>query len=327
MFRKSSAKENEIKQCTELTVGGEALIEGVMMRGKATYAIAVRKQDGSILVEKHPLLISPRYKKIKKTPILRGAIGIFESMRLGIKSLMYSAEIWEESEESEEDAGTDAGTGNDSEPSKPAKKNTLTEGAMIATVAVSMLFGIGLFILLPNLIVKLLGFNNGRAGDAIIYNILEGIIRVAFFLIYIFLVSRMKELKRVFQYHGAEHKTVYCYEHGEELTVENVRKYSTRHPRCGTALLFLVMLVSIIVFTLVGVYSTIINIILRVVLIPLVAGISYEIAKYSGKSESLVSRIVRAPGLMLQRLTALEPDDEQIEVAIAALKPVVESDS
>lgn len=291
------------------TVGGEALIEGVMMRGKSSYAIAIRKYDGSISVEKNPLAQAVILKKFRKLPIIRGAFGIFDSMKLGIKSLMYSAEAWED------------------ESDIKSEGNSLSEGAMIATVAVSILLGVGLFILLPNIIVKLLGFKKGSAGNNILYNIIEGIIRVTIFLIYIFFMSRMKDLKRVFQYHGAEHKSVFCYEDGKELTVENVRKYSTRHPRCGTAFLFIVMLVSIVIFTLVGVYSTLINIILRIVLIPLIAGISYELSRYSGKSNTLLSKVIRMPGLMLQKLTALEPDDSQIEVAIAALIPVIESES
>jgi uncharacterized protein YqhQ len=186
--------------------------------------------------------------------------------------------------------------------------------------------GIGLFILIPNLLASLLSFNKSTASGVIYYNLFEGVLRIAIFLGYIIMVSKMKDIARVFMYHGAEHKTIHCYEHEEELTVENVRKYTTRHPRCGTAFLFVVMIISILVFSLVGWGNIFINIIFRLLLLPLVAGLSYEVIKFAGRSDSTFSKIVSAPGLALQYFTTKEPDDSQIEVAIEALKNVIVED-
>lgn len=301
------------------SIGGEALIEGIMMRGKNNISIAIRKSDGDIMVEKRPLkTLSKRYK-IFKLPVLRGAVGIFETMILGVRALMYSAEFYELEEEEQ--------------PSKFDRflekifGDKLQDVAIYFSVVLAIGMGVGLFILLPNLVASFLNFNKNTASGVIYYNLFEGFIRVTLFLLYIVMVSRLKDVKRVFEYHGAEHKTIHCLEHEENLEVENVKKYTTRHPRCGTAFLFVVMIMSILFFSFVGWYSIIVNIVLRLLLIPVIAGISYEIIKLAGKSDSKWVQIVSSPGLALQRFTTSEPDGKQIEVAIAALKEVIDEDS
>jgi len=301
-------------------IGGEALIEGVMMRGPKEMAIAVRKADGEIVIEKKPLRTLASKHKFFKTPIIRGAVGMFESLVLGMKAIMRSAEFVDIEEE---------------ENDKPSKIDSFLEkvfGDKIQEIAIyisvifALMLGIGLFFLLPNFIAGLIKFNKDSFSGLLIYNLVEGVVRIGLFLGYIALVSKMKDIQRVFEYHGAEHKTIHCYEHGEELTVENVRKYTTRHPRCGTAFLFVVMIISILVFSFIGVHNMLINVISRLLLIPLVAGISYEVIKFAGRSCHPVIRLVSMPGLMLQRFTTREPDDKQIEVAIAALENVIVAD-
>ena len=299
------------------SIGGEALIEGVMMRGPESVAIAIRKPDGEIIIDKKPLnTLAMRYK-IFKAPIIRGMVGLLESMILGVKALMFSAEFVETE---------------DGETSKPSRfdgflqkvfGDKLQSAITYFSVILALAMGIGLFILLPNLLSGLLGFDKGTTAGQIYYNLVEGFLRVSLFFGYIVLISKLKDIQRVFQYHGAEHKTIHCYEHEEELTVENVRQYTTRHCRCGTAFLFIVMLVSILVFSFSGWHSIWMNILLRLLLIPLVAGISYEILKFAGKSNGKIMGIVSMPGLLLQKFTTQEPDDRQIEVAIVALNNVL----
>lgn len=300
-------------------IGGEALIEGVMMKGPDSIVIAVRKPDGEIHIDKKPYtMLSKRYS-VLKLPIIRGAVGIFESMVIGVRSLMYSAEFVDIEEEQAKPSKVDAFL-------ERLLGEKLQEAVIYFSVILAMLLGIGLFILLPNVIAGFMKFDKNSASGLIYYNLFEGVIRMVLFVGYIALISKLKDIQRVFQYHGAEHKTIHCYENDEELTVENVRKYSTRHPRCGTAFLLIVMIVSIFVFSFIGWHSILVNILSRLVLIPLIAGISYEIIKAAGRSTWKHIKYVNAPGLALQRFTTIEPDDGQIEVAIAALKGVVVED-
>jgi uncharacterized protein YqhQ len=302
------------------SIGGEALIEGVMMRGPDNIAIAIRKSDGEIIVEKKPIKPLARRHKFFKLPIVRGAVGIFESMIIGMRSLMYSAEFVDLEEEEQ------------TEPSKFEKfierlfGDKLFDVIIYASVIFALVFGVAVFMLLPNIIAGFLHFNKETALGLISYNLFEGVIRIILFISYIALVSKVKDIQRVFQYHGAEHKTIHCYENEEELTVDNVKKYTTRHPRCGTAFLFVVMIISILVFSFSGWYSTIVNVLLRVLLMPLVAGLSYEVIKFAGRSELKFMKLVSIPGLALQRFTTQEPDGSQIEVAIEALKNVLVED-
>ncbi len=300
--------------------GGEALIEGIMMKGKQNLAIAIRKSDGEIHLERKPVKSLSQKYKFLKWPVLRGAVGIIETMVLGVRSLMYSAEFFEIDEE-------------ESEPSKFDKfmekvfGEKLQDAIIYLSVIIAVGLGVGLFILLPNIIAELLGFNKNAGGSVVFYNLFEGLIRMTLFMGYIVLVSRLDDVRRVFEYHGAEHKTIHCYEHNEELTVDNVKKYTTRHPRCGTAFLFVVMIMSVFVFSIIGRHTMLINITLRLLLIPLIAGLSYEIIKFAGRSEASWVKIVTAPGLALQKFTTREPDAEQIEVAITALKEVIDNES
>jgi uncharacterized protein YqhQ len=294
--------ENTIKP---KAVGGQAVIEGVMMKGAEDYAIAVRKPDGEIIVSK--VKLKGNRKVISKIPIIRGIFAFVDSMVLGVKSLMYSAEFMEE-DEKEKDR-------------KPSRFDEFFEkNIILISVIISVAFSVGLFMLLPTVLV---GTLKGFIDNSLILNGIEGIVKIAIFLCYILAVSKMEDIKRVFEYHGAEHKTIFCYEHGEELTVENVRKYGRLHPRCGTSFLFIVMIVSILLFSLFKWPDLLTRLIIRILLVPFVAGISFEIIKWAGKSQSKLSCIVSTPGMWLQKITTKEPDDSQIEVAIEALKNVL----
>ncbi len=299
------------------TIGGQALIEGLLMMGPKNIAIAVRKPDGEIVIDKKPL---PAKTPITKVPFIRGCVNLFRQMVVGVKALMYSADFVELEDEADQ---------------KPSKVDAFIErifkdkgkdAVIYASVIFALALSVALFILLPNFLVSL--FRIDRAGSGVVFNnLLEGIIRVLIFLGYVYLATLLNDIKRVWQYHGAEHKTIYCYENGEALTVENVRKYSTKHPRCGTSFLFLVMIVSIIVFSFLGWHHPLINALLRILMIPVVAGIAYEILRFAGRhTDWLIMKIISAPGMAFQLLTTREPDDSQIEVAIAAMQNVLVED-
>ncbi|EOD01768.1 DUF1385 domain-containing protein [Caldisalinibacter kiritimatiensis] len=297
------------------SIGGQALIEGVMMKGPKHIAIAVRKPDGDIELKKQKLSTWSTKYKFLKIPFIRGSVALIEAMVIGVKSLMYSAEFYEEEE--------------DIEPSKFDKFlekifKDKTEDVMIYfSVFLSLLIAIGAFMLGPSFLAN---FLKTKINNSLILNLIEGFIRISIFLLYVYVVSRMDDIYRVFQYHGAEHKSIHCYEHGEELTVENARKYTTLHPRCGTSFLFNVMIISILVFSLFGWPNPLMRFISRIVMLPVIAGISYEINKVVGKSDSMIARIISYPGLMLQKLTTNEPDDSQLEVGLEALKAVLVED-
>ena len=294
----------------KINVGGQAVIEGVMMRAPRSVAIAVRRPSGEIVVRKELVVpLSERFP-IVKLPIVRGAVALFSSLIIGIKALNFSANEAMTEEEKDREGEKSGGE--------------LSSWAMAGTMAVAFGFGICLFFLVPLYLTKLMtpviGDNN------VVFNLVDGVIRVIVFLVYIWAISRMNDIQRVFQYHGAEHKSIFAYEAGEELTIENVQKYSRLHPRCGTSFLLIVMLVSIAVFSLIPkLWPFIFKAGSRIVLLPLIAGISYEFLKWSAKndSHSLVKMII-APGLALQRLTTREPDEQQLEVAIRSLNEALE---
>ncbi len=299
------------------TIGGQALLEGLMMMGPESIGIAVRKPDGEIVLDKKPL---PRKLPITKVPFVRGCVNLFRQMVVGVRALMYSADFVELEDDEEQ---------------KPSKVDAFIErifkdkgkdAVIYFSVIIALALSVGLFILLPNLLASLINIKKEGSG-VIFYNLFEGLIRILIFFSYIYLATLLNDIKRVWQYHGAEHKTIHCYENEDELTVENVRKYSTKHPRCGTSFLFLVMIVSIIIFSFVGWHSVLINALLRILMIPIVAGISYEILRFAGRhTDWLLMKIINAPGLLFQYLTTREPDDLQIEVAIVAMKSVLVND-
>ena len=295
----------------KIHVGGQAVIEGVMMRAPRSIAIAVRRPDGEIVVRKELVIpLSERFP-IVKLPVIRGAVALFTSLIIGIKALNFSAnEAMTEEEKNKEGAKEGGGE--------------LSSWAMAGTMTVAFGFGICLFFLLPLYMTKLLtpviGDNN------IVFNLVDGVIRVILFLLYIWAISRMKDIQRVFQYHGAEHKSIFTFEAGEELIVENVRRFSRLHPRCGTSFLLIVMLVSIAVFSLIPkLWPFYLKAGSRIILLPMIAGISYEFLKWSASNENhpLVKMII-TPGLALQRLTTREPDDSQLEVAIRSLNEALD---
>ena len=297
-------------------IGGQAVIEGVMMRGKTLYAMAVRNSSGDIVVEKEKIDGAVYTNPFFKLPIIRGIVSFVTSLVIGTKILMRSAEI----------AGDDIAE--DEEPSKFEKflqdkfGEKFNDILIYFSVAVSLIMGIAIFFLLPTFL--------GSFFKSLIptwaLGIIEGILRIVIFLIYIFIISRMKEIQRVFQYHGAEHKTINCYESGEELTVENIKKHTRLHKRCGTSFLFIVMLVSMVLFVFVRVDTIWLRMLSRLLFVPLVAGISYEIIRWAGSSDSPLVKIVSLPGFCIQKITTAEPDGKQIETAVAALKGVVEDD-
>ena len=292
-----------MKKCE---VGGQAVIEGVMMRGGKGQATAVRTPKNKIEVEFEKVLPITKRKKYLNIPFIRGVFILIDSLVTGIKTLNYSASFFEE----------------DEEPSKfeewlkrklGDKANDIIIGV---TLAFSMVLAMGLFIAIPTGIASIF---KGLGFTPIILNLIEAMIRISILLIYIYGISKMEDIYRVFQYHGAEHKTIFCYESEEKLTVENVKKFSRFHPRCGTNFLFLIMFVSIIIFTFTGWGNFAQRLILRIVLIPVVSGITYEIIRWLGKNDSSLAKVIAYPGLKLQELTTKEPDNDQIEVAIAAL--------
>ena len=281
-------------------IGGQAVIEGVMMKGKKGWTVAVRGPKGDIYIKRENLSELP---KILKLPILRGVIALYHALSLGIKAIEFSA-----SKAYEEDG------------------KSLSPLAIGLTIGVSILLGITLFILLPLYATKLLGSLFGSINESsVIFNIVDGIIRIIVFLSYIVAIGLWKEMRRIFEYHGAEHKVIHAYESGNELTINNIKDNSPLHPRCGTSFLLIVMIVSIFTFSFIPQdWSFLYKLLSRIILIPAIAGISFEVLKLSAKlRKNMVMHCLIQPGLLLQRLTTREPDDSQIEVAVRALQEVL----
>ena len=283
-------------------IGGQAVIEGIMMRNQDRYSIGVRKPDKSIEVKVEDYKSFIPCKTLTKIPFIRGVFNFIDSMVIGMKTLTYSASFYED----EEDAG------------KP--KDEKSEALMMGgTVALSIVLAIGIFMLLPYFAASLF---RRLTDSALVISVLEGVLRLVIFLGYIALISRMEDIQRVFQYHGAEHKCINCIEHGMELNVENVQKSSRLHRRCGTSFLLIVMVVSIIFFLFIRVNSPLLRVVVRILLVPVIAGVSYEFIRLAGKSENPVVLTLSKPGLWLQKLTTREPEDDMVEVAIAAVEAV-----
>ena len=293
------------------SIGGQALIEGILMRGPKKQAIVCRTPDGLVSKVEELKFIKDRYP-VLGWPIIRGAVNFITTMVAGVRALTYSADQLPE-EEQEEPSKLD----------RWIEKHVGGETAEKMIVGLAVIIGIGisvgLFILLPTILAGLL---TNLVRSTVLRNLIEGVLRIAIFLGYMWLATRLKDIKRVWEYHGAEHKTIFCYEKGLPLTVENARVQSRFHPRCGTSFLFITMIVSILVFSLVSWSNVWIRMGLRLLLLPIVVGISYELIKWAGRTDNIVTRILSAPGKALQHLTTREPEDGMLEVAIEALKLV-----
>lgn len=306
------AKVAEDDECLSPTctndhyIGGQAVLEGVMMRGRHSWGLSVRQTTGAIATHSYALApVGDRYP-ILKWPVLRGIVSLGESLILGIHALTLSANL--------------SLAGDDSRDEEPQQ---LGWRELAATLAVAIAFAVGLFVALPLGVAKL--FESFFSVEhSVIFNLVEGIVRVIVFFLYLGVISFLPDLRRVFEYHGAEHKAIHSYEAGDGLDVEKATRYTTRHPRCGTAFLLVVMIMAIVVFTFVGKPSFPLLILSRLLGIPLVAGLSYEVIRYAGRhKDGVISRILLGPGLMLQRLTTREPSEEQVEVAVSALGEVL----
>ena len=292
-------------------IGGQAVLEGIMMRHGDDYAVAVRKPDGEIFVQKEEYHSVIKWKALTKIPFIRGVFNFIDSMVLGIKTLMFSAEFYEDEEEvkSEKELTEE----------EIAKKEKQEKWMMNATVAISVVIAVAVFMVLPYFLSSLL---KPLMPSYHLRTLAEGFVRIGIFILYIALISRMDDIQRTFMYHGAEHKCINCIEHGLPLTVDNVRISSRQHKRCGTSFLFFVLAISIILLMLIQVESPLMRVIVRIALIPVIAGISYEVLKLAGRSENPIINLLSRPGLAIQKLTTKEPDDSMIEVAIQAVEAV-----
>ena len=298
------------KQTHYSGIGGQAVLEGVMMKNRDKYAVAVRKPNGEIDVEVEEYKGVCGDKKFAKLPFIRGVFAFIDSLILGMKVTTYSASFYEEEDE---------------KPSKTEGKlekflgNKADDIMMTFTVILSVIIAVALFMLLPLFLSDLLG---KYIRNASVIAIIEGIIRILIFIAYIAGISLMKDIKRLYMYHGAEHKCINCIEKGRPLTVKDVKRSSRQHKRCGTSFLLFVVLVSVIVFFFIRVDNMALKLVLRIALVPVIAGISYEIIRLAGRSDNIVVRIISAPGLWMQKLTTKEPDEDMIEVAIASVEAV-----
>ena len=296
-------------------IGGQAVMEGVMMKNQDKYAVAVRKPDHEIVVEVSEYSGIMKDKKIKNMPIFRGVFNFIDSLVLGMKTLTFSASFFEEEAEVEKKEQL-----SEEEKKKQEQKEKKQESAMMGgTMALSVVLAVGIFMLLPYYISTFFG---KFIPSGWLMALLEGVIRLAIFIGYVAAISMMKDIRRVYMYHGAEHKCINCIEHGMELNVENVRKSSRLHKRCGTSFLLIVMLISIVFFMFIRVDSPVLKVVLRVLLVPVIAGVSYEFIRLAGRSDNAVVNLLSKPGLWLQGLTTREPDDEMIEVGIASVEAV-----
>lgn len=295
-------------------VGGQAVMEGVMMRNGEHYAVAVRKTNGEIELKKDEYGMAKKTRGVRSIPILRGIFNFVDSLYLGMSTMMYSASFFEEEEEES------AGEISQEEKAKLEQKKKRDDDLLLGgTVVFSIVFALAIFFVLPYFLSTLL--NLLRLPDVVVV-LAEGILRLAIFIVYIWIISFNSDIRRVFMYHGAEHKCINCIEHGLELNVDNVRKSSKEHKRCGTSFLLIVMIISIFLFMFIRVDARWLRLVLRLVLIPVIAGVSYEFIRIAGRSDNRFVNILSKPGLWMQGLTTKEPDDEMIEVGIASVEAV-----
>ena len=304
-----------IKNACPTKIGGQAVMEGIMMQGADRIATVIKNPHGGMRIRVTPRKAASGWKKI---PILRGVMAFISSMVTGCSILMYSAEVLESFEE---------------EGPKEEEKDKLTlflekhfgeKAALTVMLYISVVlaigFTVGVFILLPTLIIN---FCTNFTESHLVLNLLEGILRIVLFVGYVAVISRMEEIRRVFQYHGAEHKTIHCYENGLELTPENAQSFETLHPRCGTSFMVFVMIISLLLFSLLGWPNLVMRVLSRLLFLPVIAGISYEVLQWAGRSDSAIVKALSLPGILLQKLTTRCPDTEQLEVAITAMKACI----
>ena len=321
-----------MKNACPTKVGGQAILEGLMMRGSRSIAIAIRQPDGGIHLTVEPLKGSGKWKKI---PIIRGIGSFLSSLITGTSVLMYGADVLEKldaqaapsdgssvsdeqhdlAEKSSEKASKDGWNGK--------KDDGIPKSAVLASVALALILVVALFILLPTFILGLV--RKAGLSSVLLLNLIEGIIRICIFVAYIGAVRRMPEIRRTFEYHGAEHKTIHCYENGLELTPQNAQSFYTLHPRCGTSFMMFVMIIALLVFSLFGWPNLLVRILTRLICIPFIAGLSYELLQFTGRHDSALVKVLSMPGILLQKLTTCEPSPDQLEVAIAAMKAVLPS--
>lgn len=312
----------EKKPIHKTSIGGQALIEGVLMRGPKEVAIAVRKPNKEIDLQVQEIKTLGMRYKIFRVPFIRGMVSLIESLTMGTKALMHSAEFFDEEEEEKVEIAVE-----ETEVTgfigkiKAFFSAKLKAWEMFLTLAFSLVLSVGIFMVLPNVITSFIGRN---IENSVGLNLIEGLIRIVIFLLYVVWVAKVEDVKRVFEYHGAEHKSIHCYESGDELIVENVRKHSILHPRCGTSFLFMVMIVSVLVLSFFGWPNPIMRVLIRILMFPVIASITYEINRLIGRSNGKLCYFLSYPGLMIQKYaTVKEPDDEQIQVAIESLKAVI----
>ncbi len=334
MKKKATCKKDT---CRKTSIGGQALMEGIMMRGPEKSAMAVRRPNGEIFFEEEQNEKKAR-PRICRLPLIRGVFGFIDSMRIGYKYLMRSAEIFCEEDTPTAPLADAAAKDSEGEKVSEAPKSTFSKATMTAIMVIATVLGValalGLFFWLPTFIYQLLAdrvlpesFSESRLSRSVF----EGLFKIFILVLYMVLVSLMKDIRRTFMYHGAEHKTIFCYENGLPLTVENVRKQRRFHPRCGTSFLILMLLVSIVIGlfvpvqfgSLTGMVNTLVRAAVKILLIPVMMGIGYELLKLAGRCDNLFTRIISAPGMWLQRITVREPDDAMIECAIMAFVAVM----
>ncbi|MCD8355456.1 MAG: DUF1385 domain-containing protein [Clostridia bacterium] len=308
-------KKKESQQVVhKTTIGGQSILEGIMMKGPRKTCTVIRKPDNSLAVKEETTTPLKEKYPIAGIPVIRGFVMMVQSLKEGFQAIEYSSQFLGEEEE------------------KPSKLeqwliDKIGEGVMesvlyFISVVLGVGLAVGLFILLPAFLISFLPQSVPHLGA----NLIEGILRIIIFILYMVIMGLIPDMKRTFRYHGAEHKTIYCYEKGLELTTENVRIQPREHPRCGTSFLFVIMIISILVFSVVTADSRIVQLLLRIVLLPIVIGLSYEVNRFAGRHDGAFSSILRWPGMMLQHITVLEPDDSMIEVAIVSLQHVIPED-
>jgi len=297
-----------IKDASPTKIGGQAVLEGVMMKSENRTAVVVRADKKRLYIHTD---ILPKRSKAAEIPIVRGVYIFVTTLMTGMKTLIYSAEVLEKL----------LAEDNPPEEEQKEKEGGIPFGVMIAfSVAIAIAFVVGIFIIVPTVAVNFLG---AFTDSAVLLNIFEGILRIALFVIYIVVISRMKDIQTTFEYHGAEHQTIHCYENKKPLTPEEASRFETLHPRCGTSFLMFVMIIALLVFSLLGWPDLLMRILSRVLFIPLIAGLSFELLRFAGSRDTPLVRILSVPGLLLQKLTTRVPSKEQLEVAIAALSAVI----